>query len=159
MGKSSKITSCRKYTQLLYDLSILKILWHLAKRAFYVEYFIKLYSSVHQGPKLLKHYKNCLKMCIFSLGKKGASFGLESISEHLDPLSSRTPGFARCKSVISEVQRFFQLPGSCLVKSRHFGLPLAQTIRPILAISLSGWLGRYTNLEYLQSLYLRRRGQ
>ena len=28
-----------------------------------------------------------------------------------------------------------------------------------LAIFLSGWLGRYTNVEYLQSLYLRRRGQ
>ena len=26
-----------------------------------------------------------------------------------------------------------------------------------LAISLSGWLGRYTNVEYLQSLYLKRR--
>ena len=38
------------------------------------------------------------------------------------------------------------------VKSRHFGLPLAQTKRPNLAISLSGWLGRYTNMEYLQRL-------
>ena len=28
-----------------------------------------------------------------------------------------------------------------------------------LAISLSGWLGRYTNVEYLQSIYLKRRGQ
>ena len=28
-----------------------------------------------------------------------------------------------------------------------------------LAISLSGWLGRYTNVGYLQSLYLKRRGQ
>ena len=28
-----------------------------------------------------------------------------------------------------------------------------------LAISLSGWLGRYTNVEYLQSLYLKRRGK
>ena len=45
------------------------------------------------------------------------------------------------------------------VKSRHFGLPLAQTIMAKLAISLSGWLGRYTNVEYLQSLYLKRRGQ
>ena len=40
--------------------------------------------------------------------------------------------------------------GVILVKSRHFGLPLAQTIR---------WLGRYTNVEYLQSLYLKRQGQ
>ena len=46
--------------------------------------------------------------------------------------------------------------GVFLVKSRHFGLPLAQTIMAKLAISLSGWLGRYTNVEYLQSLYLRR---
>ena len=46
-----------------------------------------------------------------------------------------------------------------LVKSRHFGLPLAQTIMAKLAISLSGWLGRYTNVEYLQSLYMKRRGQ
>ena len=46
-----------------------------------------------------------------------------------------------------------------LKKSRHFGLPLAQTIMAKLAISLSGWLGRYTNVEYLQSLYLKRRGQ
>ena len=38
-----------------------------------------------------------------------------------------------------------------LVKCRHFGLHLAQT--------LSGWLGRYTNVEYLQILYLKRRGQ
>ena len=28
-----------------------------------------------------------------------------------------------------------------------------------LAISLSRWLGRYTNVEYLNSLYLKRRGQ
>ena len=45
------------------------------------------------------------------------------------------------------------------VKSRHFRLPLAQTTMAKLAISLSGWLGRYTNVEYLQSLYLKRRGQ
>ena len=46
-----------------------------------------------------------------------------------------------------------------LVKSRHFGLPLAQTIKAKLAISLSGWLGRYTNVEYLQNLYLKRPGK
>ena len=49
--------------------------------------------------------------------------------------------------------------GVFLVKSRHFGLPLAQTTMVTLAISLSGWIGRYTNVEYLQSLYLKRRGQ
>ena len=49
--------------------------------------------------------------------------------------------------------------GVFLVKSRHFGLHLAQTITVKLAISLSGWLGRYTDVEYLQSLYLKRRGQ
>ena len=67
----------------------------------------------------------------------------------------------------ADVQRFEPHLGhnnwlSCgvfLVKSRHFGLPLAQTIMAKLAISVSGWLGRYTNVEYLQSLYLRRRGQ
>ena len=66
----------------------------------------------------------------------------------------------------ADVQRFEPRLGhnwlSCgvfLVKSRHFGLPLAQTIRAKLAISLSGWLGRYTNVEYLQSLYLKRQGQ
>ena len=66
----------------------------------------------------------------------------------------------------SDVRRFEPHLGhnllSCgvfLVKSRHFGLPLAQTIMAKLAISLSGWLGRYTNVEYLQSLYLKRRGQ
>ena len=41
--------------------------------------------------------------------------------------------------------------GVFLVKSRHFGLPLAQTIRPNWQ-SLSGWLGCYTNVKYLQSL-------
>ena len=63
----------------------------------------------------------------------------------------------------SDVRRFEPHLGhnllSCgvfLVKSRHFGLPLAQTIMAKLAISLSGWLGRYTNVEYLQSLYLSR---
>ena len=63
----------------------------------------------------------------------------------------------------SDVRRFEPHLGhnllSCgvfLVKSRHFGLPLAQTIMAKLAISLSGWLGRYTNVEYLQSLYLKR---
>ena len=45
-----------------------------------------------------------------------------------------------------------------LVKSRHFGLPLVQTTMAKFAISLSGWLGSYTNVEYLQSLYLKRRG-
>ena len=42
--------------------------------------------------------------------------------------------------------------GVFLVKSRNFGLPLAQNIIAKMAISLSGWLGRYTNVEYLQSL-------
>ena len=28
-----------------------------------------------------------------------------------------------------------------------------------LAVSLRGWLGRYTNVEYLQCLYLKRQGQ
>ena len=57
----------------------------------------------------------------------------------------------------TDVQRFEPHLGhnwlSCgvfLVKSRHFGLPLAQTIMAKLAMSLSGWLGRYTNVEYLQ---------
>ena len=49
--------------------------------------------------------------------------------------------------------------GVFLVKSRHFGLPLAQTIMAKVAISVSRWLGRYTNMEYLQSLYLKSRGQ
>ena len=38
---------------------------------------------------------------------------------------------------------------------RRFEPHLGQT----MAISLSGWLGGYTNVEYLQSLYLKRRGQ
>ena len=66
----------------------------------------------------------------------------------------------------ADVQRFEPHLGhnllSCgvfLVKSRHFGLPLAQTTMVKLAISLSGWLGRYKNVEYLQSLYLKRQGQ
>ena len=65
----------------------------------------------------------------------------------------------------ADVQRFEPHLGhnwSCsvfLVKSRHFGLPLAQNTMAKLAITLSGWLGRYTNLEYLQSLYLKRREQ
>ena len=66
----------------------------------------------------------------------------------------------------ADVQRFEPHLGhnwlSCgvfLVKSGHFGLPLAQTIMAKLAIFLSGWLGRYTNVEYLQSLYLKRRRQ
>ena len=66
----------------------------------------------------------------------------------------------------ADVQRFEPHLGhnwlSCgvfLVKSRHFGLPLAQTTMGKLAISVSGWLGRYTNVEYLQSLYLKRQGQ
>ena len=49
--------------------------------------------------------------------------------------------------------------GVFLVKSRHFGLPLAQSIIAKLAISLSGWFGCYKNVEYLQSLYLKIRGQ
>ena len=40
--------------------------------------------------------------------------------------------------------------GVFLVKSSHFGLPLAQNHKAKLAISLSGWLGRYTNMENLQ---------
>ena len=49
--------------------------------------------------------------------------------------------------------------GVFLVKARHFGLYLPQTTMAKLSISLSGWLGHYTNVEYLQSLYLKRRGQ
>ena len=57
----------------------------------------------------------------------------------------------------ADVQRFKPHLGhnllSCgvfLVKSRNFGLPLAQTTKAKLAIYLSGWLSRYTNVEYLQ---------
>ena len=57
----------------------------------------------------------------------------------------------------ADVQRFESHLGhnllSCgvfLVKSRHFGLPLAQTTMAKLAISSSGWLGLHTNVEYLQ---------
>ena len=32
-------------------------------------------------------------------------------------------------------------------------------VKSKLAISLSGWLGRYTEVEHLHSLYLKRRGQ
>ena len=56
----------------------------------------------------------------------------------------------------TDVQRFEPYLGhnwlSCgvfLVKSRHFGLPLVQTTMAKMAISLSGWLSRYTNVEYL----------
>ena len=42
--------------------------------------------------------------------------------------------------------------GVFLVKSRPFGLPLAQTILTKLAISLSGRLIRYTNVEYPKSI-------
>ena len=37
--------------------------------------------------------------------------------------------------------------------------PSGTNLKAKLAIFLSGWLGRYTNVEYLQSLYLKRRGQ
>ena len=65
----------------------------------------------------------------------------------------------------ADVQRFEPYLGhnvelrcvSC--KLQAFRLPLAQTTMAKLAISLSGLLGRYTNEEYSQSLYLRRRGQ
>ena len=60
----------------------------------------------------------------------------------------------------ADVQRFEPHLGhnwlSCgmfLVKSRHFGLPLAQITMAKFAIFQNGWLGRYTNVEYLQSLY------
>ena len=48
-------------------------------------------------------------------------------------------------SVFLKVQALWALPGT-----NH---------KAKLAISHSGWLCRYTNVEYLQSLYLRRRGQ
>ena len=64
----------------------------------------------------------------------------------------------------ADVQRFephlgqnWRCCGVFLVKFRHFGLPLAQTIRPNWLCLR--WLGRYTNVEYLQSLYLKKRGQ
>ena len=63
----------------------------------------------------------------------------------------------------ADIQRFMPHLGhnllSCgvfLVKSRHFGLSLAQTIMDKLVISRSVWVGRYTNVEYLQNLYLNR---
>ena len=68
----------------------------------------------------------------------------------------------------ADVQRFEPHLGhnwlSCgvfLVKSRHFGLPLglAQTIRPNWQSLLAGGSVAIQNVEYLQSLYLRRRGQ
>ena len=85
--------------------------------------------------------------------------GIITVRESLAQLVKASVGQA-------DVQRFEPHLGhnrlSCgvlLVKSRHFGLPMAQTIMAKLAISVSGWLGRYTNVEYLQSLYLKRRGQ
>ena len=61
----------------------------------------------------------------------------------------------------ADIQRFEPHLGhnwlSCgvfLVKSRYLGLSLAQTIiYTKLAVSLSGWLSRCTNMEYLQSTY------
>ena len=44
-----------------------------------------------------------------------------------------------------------------LVKA--FWAPSGTNHKAKFAISLSGWLGRYTNVEYLQSLYLKRGGQ
>ena len=85
-------------------------------------------------------------------------------------LEAKTRGVALAQLVKAsvgqaDVQRFKPYLGhnwlSCGVSSKvqALGLPLAQTIVAKLAISLRGWLGRYTNVEYLQSLYLRRRGQ
>ena len=51
----------------------------------------------------------------------------------------------------------FYLNVSC--KVQPLWAPSCTNLKPKLAISLSGWLGRYTNVEYLQSLYLKRRGQ
>ena len=45
--------------------------------------------------------------------------------------------------------------GVFLVKFKPFGLILSQTIMAKLAISFSGWLGRFSNMKYLQSLYLK----
>ena len=64
----------------------------------------------------------------------------------------------------ADVQRFEPHLGhnllSCgvfLVKS--LWAPSGTNHKAKLASSLSGWLGRYTNMEYLQSLCLKRRGQ
>ena len=68
-----------------------------------------------------------------------------------------------CQAVVQNLERHlghnWLSCGVFLVKSRHFGLPLAQTIMAKLAISVIGWPDRYTNVKYLQSLYLKRRGQ
>ena len=50
---------------------------------------------------------------------------------------------------------------SCSVSCKVQALwaPSGTNHKAKLAISLSGWLGRYTNVEYLQSLCLKRRGQ
>ena len=66
----------------------------------------------------------------------------------------------------ADVQRFEPHLGhnwlSCgvfLVKVQALWAPSGTNHKAKLAISLSGWLGRYTNVEYLQSLYLKRQGQ
>ena len=46
---------------------------------------------------------------------------------------------------------------SCKVKA--LWAPSGTNHKAKLAICLSGWLGRYTDVEYLQRLYLKRRGQ
>ena len=49
--------------------------------------------------------------------------------------------------------------GVFLVKSRHFGLPLAQTIRPNWQSLLAGGSVTIQTWSIYKSLYLKRRGQ
>ena len=66
----------------------------------------------------------------------------------------------------ADVQRFEPHLGHKMVELRCVSCKVQALWAPFgtihkakLAISLRGWLGRCTNVEYLQSLYLRRRGQ
>ena len=64
----------------------------------------------------------------------------------------------------ADVQRFirgsFAVELRCVsCKVQALSAPSGTNHKVELAISVSGWLGRYTNVEYFQSIYLRRRGQ
>ena len=95
------------------------------------------------------------------------SWPYHSLLATISPLGVTLAQLVKASVGQADVQRFephlrhnWMSCGVFLVKSRHFGLPLAQIkTGQIGNLSLSGWLGRYRNVEYLQSLYLKRRGQ
>ena len=132
----------------------IKILIHFSQQINFSGIFTIILPDIHMDPASKRIVKSCLSWAHRHYYYRGVT---------LAQLVKASVGQA-------DIQRFEPHLGHNLLSCGVFIQALCVFIQALwtpsgtnhkakLAISLSGWLGRYTNVEYLQSLYLKRRGQ